>query len=93
MEVKSKVLKTANYAVECVSGDYNVEGEVTVNSDGVIEKMGNGVVKNGDVVIARFSQWSEKHLQVTYLTDDKATRDSVNSLLDSFKSVASGVKA
>lgn len=88
MEVKSKSTVEATHAIVAESGNLEVAANVTVNSDNVVTKIASGTVKKDDTLVARFGLWNDKHLQVTYLTSDKAECDAIFDAIEEFKSSA-----
>lgn len=86
MEVKTKEVQRQSFKVVCVSSNYTVEGNVSVNKDAEIQNIEAGVVKDGEEYIANFSMYGEGNLNVNYTKDLSLTnQQKVLSLINDFK--------
>lgn len=85
MEIKKKTVVEATYAIEAVVGAFAIEANVVINEENAIGKISGGVVTQGEEIVARFSMWNSKQLQVTYLVETKAEQDAINAAIHEFK--------
>lgn len=88
MEVKNKTMVEATYDVAVESGNFAVGAKVTVDAEKAVTKIASGTVKQDDALVARFSLWNDKQLQVTYLVATKEERDAINAAIEDFKTSA-----
>lgn len=88
MEVKNKSMVEATYDVVAESGNCVIGAKLTVDGDNVVNKIVAGTVKDGDVLVARFSMWEDGRLQVTYFVGTKEERDAINATIEDFKTSA-----
>lgn len=84
MVIKEKKVTEAIYAVEAECGGYDVSASVTL-ADGVVTKIGGGVVKKGEAIVARFSLWNSDTTQVTYLVSEQVEQDAINAAIHELK--------
>lgn len=88
MEVKNKSMVEATYDVVAENENFVISAKVTVDGDKVVNKMVAGTVKQSDVLVARFSIWEDRRLQVTYFVGTKEERDAINAAIENFKTSA-----
>lgn len=88
MEIKTKELMTASYKVACVSGDYSIEGNVTLGSNNEVTTLDSCIIQKSGTFVAGFSLYN-KNLNVNYASNiDLTEQGIVLGLIDEFKQVS-----
>lgn len=88
MELTSKEMKSASYKVAAQSGEYLIEGNVTVGSKNQVTTIESGNVTKQGVFVASFSLYGS-NLNVNFAdTVEVSEQKEVLDFIDSFKNVA-----
>ena len=87
MGIKTKELLTASYKVTCISEDYKIEGNATIDASNEVANLEGCTIYKGESFIASFSKFGN-NLNVNYsASNDLEEQGIVLGLIDEFRRI------